>query len=77
MIYAAVILGILAILAGIYSKITTYFFKRKQGTLIKEDEDLKVKQNKLEQKIEDLSSPVKPQDLSKEEILDFWNKDKK
>lgn len=69
---------LLALIFGliIYLKVKDYFLKAKQNKLVKEDQVLIEKNKKLTEEIIQKREELKKvgKKMSKEEILDFWNK---
>lgn len=63
----------------IINKLRSFFFKAKDSKLVKDDEHLKSKQTMLEQEIskmkETLNKPT--QDLSPDQVEQFWEDNKK
>ena len=70
-ILLALIFGLIA-----YLKLKDYFLKAKQNKLVKEDQVLIEKNKKLTEEIIQKREELKKvgKKMTKEEILDFWNK---
>lgn len=77
--YAGLIALVVVIGLFLISKIKSFIFKAKDQALVKEDENLKAQQTMLENEIskmkENLSKPV--EDLTPEQVEEFWKDDKK
>lgn len=75
----------IVLLGGIgyfYNKIKSGLLKTQQLQLVKEDQDLRDKQNKKEGEIEQLKQQLASDEADQRqkeeaEVLDFWNKDKR
>lgn len=69
----------LLIVVGLIYKFKNLIFKAKDATLIKEDQALTSKAKTLKQEISDLKQKAKApvQDLTPEQVEDFWKDSKK
>jgi hypothetical protein len=72
------VLGLIIAVAGLgilYAKIRNSIFSAKDGFLIKEDQDLKAKEDSLKQEVTNLTNNIKPPEaLTPDQVEAYWSK---
>jgi hypothetical protein len=74
MIYVIASILVIGLMVLLSTKLKSFIFKTKDAKLVKEDQALKVQADVLQEEIKDLKTPLKAEDLTPEQIEDFWKK---